>query len=168
MGQQPNLEFDESDLPRRSLEPAPARRWRPTKAGLVTSPDDMPGGGLHGMIGPDPGWAARIVNLFELPDDDPDLRSVVTGLVMARAASLGRAAVKEDIEVALSLCGYDKGSPQYLQERRARWLAAASHDKRPGQTAVSEVDRDLLTKAPDQIRSVLRRPKTSKPQNDTG
>lgn len=157
MGQQPNLELTESDLPRKTLQPGPPRRWRPLKAGLVTAPEENPTGGMFGHIGPDHGYALRLISGYELPDDDPDLRSVVTGLTQARAAALGRAAIREDIEVALMLCGYWEESPPALIERRQRWLAAAPHDKRPGETAVAEVDDADLILPPDQLRAVLRR-----------
>ncbi|MEX1038224.1 MAG: hypothetical protein WDZ96_05140 [Acidimicrobiia bacterium] len=157
MGQQPNLELTESDLPRKTLQPGPPRRWRPLKAGLVTAPEENPTGGMFGHIGPDHGYALRLIGGYELPDDDPDLRSVVTGLTQARAAALGRAAIREDIEVALMLCGYWEESPPALIERRQRWLAAAPHDKRPGETAVAEVDDADLILPADQLRAVLRR-----------
>jgi hypothetical protein len=155
VGQQPNLELTESDLPRRTLEPGPPRRWRPSKPGLVTSPEEKPSGGVFGNIGPDHGYALRLISDYELPDEDPDLRSVVTGLTMARAAALGRAAVRDDIEVALILCGYGEESPPSLIERREGWLAAAPHDQRPGQTAVAEVDPDHLVMKPSDLRYAI-------------
>lgn len=123
---------------------------------------------MFGQIGPDPGWALRLVELFELPSDDPDLKAVVSGLTVARAAAMGRGPVREDIEVALSLCGYDTGAPEYLQERRERWLAAAPHDTRPGQTAVRDVDPDLLTNTPDQIRYVLNHAGLARSESNSG
>lgn len=156
MGQQPNIELDESDLPRPTPQPAPARRWRPTKPGLITAPSENPSGGYFGKIGPDPGWAIRIVNGYPLPDPDPDLKSIVIGLTMARAATLGRAAVREDVEVALILCGYGENAPERLVERRQKWLAAAPHDKRPGQTAVADVNPDYLVMKPAELRYALK------------
>ena len=97
-----------------------------------------------------------MVREAELPDDDPSLRSIVIGLVLARAAASGRAPVPEDIEAALVLCGYGEEAPEELIDRRKRWLAAAPHDKRPGATAVSEVDRDLIVNKPEQIRFAYR------------
>lgn len=168
MGQQPNLELVESDLPRKVAEPAPPRRWTPTKVGLVTAPDEQPRGGSFGNTGPDPGWALRLLSEFDLLSDDPNLRSVVTGLTMARAATMGRAAVLGDIEAALILCGQDSNSPQWVLDRRERWLAAAPHDKHPGQAAVAEVDRDLLGRTPEQIRYVLNHSgQVSKSENKT-
>lgn len=168
MGQQPNLELVESDLPRTVAKPAPPRRWSPTKTGLVTAPNEKPVGGLFGNTGPDPGWALRLLSEFDLISDDPNLKSIVTGLTMARAAILGRASVLGDIEVALILCGQDANAPQWVLDRRERWLAAAPHDKRPGETAVAEVDRDLLIRAPDEIRYVLNHPgQVSKSESPT-
>ncbi|HEY5890077.1 MAG TPA: hypothetical protein VIW94_05205 [Acidimicrobiia bacterium] len=168
MGQQPNLELGESDLPRKVAEPAPPQRWRPTKVGLVTAPDEKPTGGSFGNTGPDPGWALRLISEFDLLSDNPNLKSVVTGLTMARAAALGRAAVLGDIEVALILCGQDASSPQWVLDRRERWLEAAPHDRRPGQTAVADVDRNLLVRTPDQVRYVLNHSgQVSKSENKT-
>ncbi|HEX9762965.1 MAG TPA: hypothetical protein VGA97_07700 [Acidimicrobiia bacterium] len=156
MAQEPNVELTESDRPRRSLEPAPATGWRSSKPGLPKTPEDVPRGGGYGMPGPDPGWAWRVVSAARLPDDHPGLRAVVTGLVMARAAGLGRAAVPEDVEAALVLCGFGEEATSEALARRRRWLAAVPHESRPGATAVAEVDRALLTEKPERIRWALR------------
>jgi hypothetical protein len=63
--------------------------------------------------------------------------------------------VPEDIEVALALTGYGYEAADEVAERRERWLAAVPHEIRPGQTAVEEVDRDLLVSKPDQVRRAL-------------
>jgi hypothetical protein len=107
---------------------------------------------MFGTPGPDPGWAVKLVAKAKLPDDDPRLRDVVTGLVIARAAAFGRAAVKEDIDAALVLCGYGDESRPELAERRRRWLAATAHDSRLGATAVAEIDPHVITAKPEQIR----------------
>lgn len=158
MGQQPNIEFVESDLPRPVLEVAPPRRWRPTKPGLITTPEEKPIGGSFGNIGPDPGWAQRVIRAYGLPDSNPDLENVVIGLTMARAAMFGRGAVAEDVEVALLLCGYgDDNPPPASVERGRSWVAAVPHEQRPGQTAVAEVNPDYLKMKPAQLRVALRR-----------
>jgi hypothetical protein len=156
MAQQPNVELTESDLPRQPLEPGPARRWRADKPGIPKTPGDVPRGGAFGMIGPDPGWAVKLVRRTQLPEDDPDLESVVIALVQARAATLGRAAVPEDIEAALEMCGYFDEAPPELIARRQRWLAAVPHESRPGATAVADVERLLLVDKPERIRWALR------------
>jgi hypothetical protein len=98
----------------------------------------------------------KIVNHADLPDDDPDLRRVLIGLVLARAAALGRAAVKEDLEAALIICGYDEDAPSGVVERRKRWLDASPHEQRPGASAVAEVDREMLTMKLDRLRYALK------------
>lgn len=156
MAQQPKVERTEAATPKTQPAPGPARSSQAGKVGVPLGPDDVPRGSEFGHAGPDPGWGLRLVREAELPDDDPSLRSIVIGLVLARAAASGRAPVPEDIEAALVLCGYGEEAPEELIDRRKRWLAAAPHDKRPGATAVSEVDRDLIVNKPEQIRFAYR------------
>ncbi len=155
MGQQPNIELTEVDKPRVALEPPPARSWRPTKPGLVTSPDQVPSGGRFGSAGPDAGWALRLLAEAELPEDDRNLRGVLQGLMMARAAALGRGPTPEDLDVGLALCGYGYEAPTEVVERRDRWKAAVPHEQRPGWTAVADVDQELLMAKPEQVRWAL-------------
>ena len=157
MAQQPNVEVTSDELPRPTPQPGPAKKAREGKPGIPEGPADWPRGGAFGVTGPDPGWALRILSQTELPDDDPRLRKVITGLMLARSAVLGRAPVKEDIEVALVLCGYFDGAPKRLLERRKRWLAAVPHETRPGETAVAEIDRSELVNQPEQIEYLLKR-----------
>jgi hypothetical protein len=155
MGQQPNYELTEKEKPREVLETPPARRWRPTKPGLITSPDQVPSGGRFGAAGPDAGFALRLLAEAELPEDDPNLRGVLQGLMTARAAALGRGPTLEDLDVGLTLCGYGFEANSDVIDRRERWKAAVPHEQRPGRSAVADVDRDLLTANPEQIRMTL-------------
>lgn len=157
MAQQPNVEVTADDLPRPTPQPGPAKKAREGKPGIPQGPADWPRGGAFGVTGPDPGWALRILSGTELPDDDPRLRKVVTGLMLARSAVLGRAPIKEDIEVALVICGYFDGAPERLIGRRRRWLEAVPHETRPGETAVAEIDRSELVDKPEQIEYLLKR-----------
>jgi hypothetical protein len=156
MAQQPNVEITDAERPRAVPQPGVAVKWRADKPGIPVGPTGTPGGGYFGTTGPDPGWGMRLVNHAELPDDDPDLRRVLSGLVMARAAALGRAPMKEDLEVALILCGYDADPPAEVVERRKRWLDASPHEQRPGATAVAEVDKETLVMKPERLRYALR------------
>lgn len=156
MAQQPNVEITAGERPRPVPHPGVAVKWRADKPGVPDGPDGTPGGGFYGTTGPDPGWGVKLVNNAELPDDDPDLRKVLVGLVLARAAALGRAPVLEDLEVALILCGYDEDPPAWLVERRQRWLAASPHEQRSGATAVAEVEKANLVMDPNRLRYALR------------
>lgn len=155
MAQQPNIEVTAEEFPRATPAPGPAVRAR-SKPGLPEGPDDWPRGGAFGTTGPDPGWALRLLNMIELPDDDPRLKRVVTGLMLARSAVLGRAPVPEDIDVALKLCGYFEDAPPEVLERRQRWLEAVPHEVRPGETAVEEIDRSILRNRPAEIEYQLK------------
>lgn len=155
MGQQPKIRIEESAEPRRVPEPGPAHRWRANKPGIPDSPAEWPEGGRFTTAGPDPGWALRIISRAALPDDDTKLRKVLTGLMLARSGELGRAPVPEDLQVALMLCGYGDDLPDHLAERRKRWLQAVPHERRPGETAVADIDRDLLGRTPAEIREAL-------------
>lgn len=156
MGQQPNVELTEETAPRPVPSPGPANAWRADKPGVPQGPGDVPSGGRFGHPGPDPGYASKLVARTELPDPDPRLKAVVTGLVMARAAALGRAAIPEDIEAALVICGFGDDARPELIVRRRRWLEATAHEQRPGATAVAEIDRDFLINSPGRIRFAYR------------
>jgi hypothetical protein len=157
MAQQPNVDITEAERPRQVLEPGPAVKWRSGKPGLADGPADVPSGGWFGAPGPDPGWGLWLLSHTTLPDDDPRLSKVVSGLALARAAASGRAPIPEDIDVALALCGYGLEARADIVERRSRWLDATAHETRPGETAVSEVDKDLLVNKPEQVRYAMRR-----------
>lgn len=156
MGQQPKVEITDSARPRPRPQPGPSLGWRSGKPGIPLGPEDVPVGGPFGHIGPDPGWALRLIADADFPEDDPRLKAVVTGLVRLRASVLGRAPVREDIEVALLLCGYAEDADEKLIERRRRWLAAVPHETRAGETAAAEVDRDLIARPPEQVRYALK------------
>lgn len=156
MAQQPNVEITDAEKPRTTLEPGPAVKWRFDKPGMAVGPDAEPGGGYYGSTGPDPGWGLKLIGNTSLPSDDEHLREVVIGLTLARAAVFGRAPVPEDIDVALALCGYGFEAPEQVIEQRDHWVEAAAHDRRPGATAVAEVDRDLLRETPARVHAILK------------
>ena len=159
MGQQPNIELTEAELPRPVPQPPPAARWRPDiKPGIPTSLDGVPRGGRSGTPTPDGGWGLRLINEDDLPDDDPALKAVIAAIAIARAGALGRGPITEDVDVALALTGYGYEAPEEVIGRRERWMAAVPHEVRPAQTAVGEVDRERLVKKPDEVQRALGRP----------
>jgi hypothetical protein len=85
----------------------------------------------------------------------------------ARAAALGRAPIKEDLEVALVLCGYGFEASPDLVATRERWKAAVPHELRPGQSAVAEIDKELMVNKPEQVRWALTRSERSPGEPDS-
>lgn len=144
MAQQPNLELSPADLPTPVLEPAPARRQRIPRPGVITTPAEKPTGAGYGTPGPDTGWALRVIAKSELPSEvTPRIRRLLAGLMGARAAHFGRAPTYGDLEVALALVGLGENRSDELDARRHRWIAAMSHEGTPGALAVSESGADL-------------------------
>lgn len=160
MANQPNIELQPSDLPRPVPAPDPPRRWTPrTRPGVITGPAQRPTGGPFGTPAPDAGWALRLIRAkaAEIPGLDDELEAVLAALMVARASIYGRAPVPEDLEAAKLLCGIGDGLPEWLEERRRRWLEAASEERPKGRTAVADVDPELLGEKPERIRRVLER-----------
>ncbi len=156
MGQQPNVEISPADRPRPTPQPDPARRWRPTRPGIVTKPSQMPWGGNFGTPGPDTGYAKKLIAAAGLPAGPPALPGVVLTLMAARASLLGRAPIHEDLEVALEHLGLGDEPTSGADARRQRWLEAAAHEKTPGRSALNEIDPDHLRAKPAEVRRLLR------------
>jgi hypothetical protein len=154
MGQQPNVELTAAQKPRPTPEPEAARRWRPTRPGVITSPDQVPTGGSFGTPGPDTGYALVIVRAHGAELSEAE-QKVVVALMAARSSKLGRAPTKADLEVAKLLAGLGDGLPQNFVERGQRWVAAAEHERVPGRLAVNEAEPELLVlPAADARRSI--------------
>lgn len=161
MAQQPNVELNPGDLPRRPLPLPASRRWTPAiKPGVVTTPGDVPRGPAFGTPSPDTGWALRIIRRTGAEAHPPRLQDLLAVLMAARASAFGRAPVSDDLAVASILCGLGESLPEYLVERRLRWLGALGHEGRKGRMAVAEIDPDLLRMTPGEVRRAvtLRRP----------
>lgn len=153
MAQQPNIELGPADRPRPEPRPGAARRWDPgSKPGVITAPDQMPRGGSFGTPGPDTGFAYRLIRLADLPAQVADLEHVLAALMGARAAHFGRAPTREDLEVALLLCGVGDGLPAHLGERAREWIEATAHEKPKGRTAVNDVGPEALYLKPAEVR----------------
>lgn len=162
MGQQPNIELEISDLPRPIPRPAPARRWRQQRPGDLSAPDQVPSGDAFGRIGPDTGYALRLVHTRKLNIDPREQRqnaeAAVAAVAGARAARMGRAPTIEDVEVASLVLGYDgDGLPEELiaelADTRVSLVAGLGHSARKRLALVAKVPEDVLTAAPDEVRS---------------
>lgn len=160
MGQQPNIELEIADLPRPVPHPAPARRWKPVRPGDLNTPDAMPWGGAFGTIGPDSGYALRLLRERKLAlgpgEDQHGADRVLAAVATARASHFGRGPIAQDVEVACLVFGLaDEGLPPdvsaRLAEERKRRFAGAGHDYETVRTAVASIPRELLIDTPDSI-----------------
>ena len=116
----------------------------------------MPRGDGFGTPSPNAGFAITIVRRADLEDKSPEFEAVVAAIMVARASSFGRAPTEGDLKAALAMCGVGGDFPEWVHERREHWKHAIAHDKPPGRTAVTELDRELLLESPDRIRSIFK------------
>ncbi len=165
MGQEPNIEVDESDRPRPGPEPAAARRWQPGRPGEILSPAEAVTGGWFGRPGPDTGWVHKLVKnaQFERGDQPEDLEAIVATVAAARAAHFGRAPTPVDVEVALILLGLRPGGipdqvVDELSSVRKAWLKKSAHERSKGQGFTATLSESLLASSPDRLRHVLNAP----------
>ena len=164
MGQQPNIELEISDLPRPVSHPAPPRRWRPQRAGELSTPDDVPWGGAYGTAGPDTGYVLRLLadrHLRTVPGESHhNAEAAVAAVAAARASHFGRGPIRQDIDAAALLLGYDRaGVPDDAADEteaaRLAWVANLGHDATKARALVASVPIDVLTLHPDEIRGRL-------------
>lgn len=165
MGQQPRIEPDPEDLPRTSLEPAPARRWRPNRPGDLAGPSEVPWGGAFGTPGPDTGYAMRLLSREELSLESGERRASVIAalaqLMAARASLFGRAPTPEDADVAallLGLAGADEIPGQHRQEliaSRRHWAPHVARSAAAARQMVAKVPKELLLLSAEDVRHRL-------------
>lgn len=140
MGQQPNIAITLADLPRATPKPAAPARWRPHRPGEITSPDEMPWGGLFGTPGPDTGYALLLLRGRDLPGGDDhrdDVEAAILAIVSARGSAMGRAPVSQDIDLAIDLLGL--GDPD-----RIAALDGIAHDHTRLRGLVESAPREVL------------------------
>jgi hypothetical protein len=160
VGQQPNIEFEISDLrPRR--KPDPATAWVPGRPGELGGPEDMKRGAGFGTSGPDAGYALSLVakRYFDLADGEhrANANVAVAAVSAARSSLFGRGPTKKDVDMALVLLGYDaEGVPAEtiteLATARITWFAAAGHHPAKLNEFVSGLDVDSLKLTADEAR----------------
>lgn len=157
MAQQPNIEIDRARAPLPEPAPGPARRSGRGRPGVIETPAEATWGGSFGTPGPDTGWAIKLIRRSEYDRSHraSETEALLTALVAARASRRGRAPVPEDVEVGLILMGLKEGLPDEFDERRQRWLDAATHERPRGATALREIEPDLLDMKPEQLLAAL-------------
>jgi hypothetical protein len=139
--------------------PTPGR-WRADRP-AETSGAFLPTGARLGSVGPDQGFALKLVRQFE---DRLELRSgehkedAVAGCVpvaMKRSAMFGRAPVVYDLEHAFTLWGYLGGAPDELIDLRAAAFQGAAHDYWIQRAIVDQVPDATLALTPAIVRERL-------------
>lgn len=158
MGQQPNIELDHSDSPRRKPAPGVARPWRPSRPGDLNTPGEVPVGGPFGVVGPDSGYALKLVaerDLNLLPGEHHhDAAAAVAAIASARAAHVGRAPIADDVTVGLIILGLDGGAAvdSGILAHRPGWIGNVGHDAAKLRSIVADVPPEVLGLAPIALR----------------
>lgn len=161
MAQQPNIELENSDLPRPVATRGPEPRWHPERPGDLHGPGDMPWGGAFGTIGPDTGYVLVLIAGRELDlapgEHRHQAETGVATLAAARASHFGRAPTIDDVDVAAALLGYETQDVPAeliadLATDRADWLANLGHDAARARALVASVPLDVLAGSPEDIR----------------
>jgi len=129
----------------------------------MSHPREVPSGGAFGTIGPDTGYAARLIAdrviLLAPNEDRHQVEAAVVALAGARAAQLGRAPTGNDIDVALLLLGYeDADTPDAetsvdLAAARRQWLTGLGHGSSASSALVASVRPAVLISSPGEIRA---------------
>ncbi|NND03910.1 MAG: hypothetical protein HKN91_14105 [Acidimicrobiia bacterium] len=159
MGQQPNIEIDPRDLPRLTAAPGVARPWRPDRPGEIRTPAEVPSGGPFGIIGPDSGYALKLVGELELAllpgEHHHDVATAVAAIASARAARHGRAPTAEDVSIGMIVLGLDSeaGVDAGVLSSRPTWVANVGHDAAKLRQIVTDVPERLLDATPEDVRA---------------
>ncbi len=155
MGQQPNIDLEMADLPRRTDHPGPPRRWKPRRVGELGAPADVPVGGRFGNPGPDAGYALTLLADHPIPTGPGEHRrdavAAVAAVMKARAAAFGRAPVIGDAAVAEVILGYAGPSRPGLAARRAAAIAGLAHHAAGSRPLLAAVDRTALTSSLEEV-----------------
>jgi hypothetical protein len=142
------------NLPAGVAVPPPAAwvRHRPGEVG-----PNEPTGALFGRPGPNIGYALTLVErqqgTWKLGPHEhlEDAGAVVSEIAMKRAAGLGRAPVKHDVDLAVALLGYDSADESW-QPARARLVHDAGHNYAARRRIVDAVPDDLLRSTVSEAR----------------
>ncbi len=137
-----------------------ARSWTQSRVAELVRPG-QPRGRMFGDQGPDQGYAHLLAERFEddlrlAPGESgEDALSGCIGVAMARASLFGRAPVKADLELALTLFGYLGGAPDDLITARLEWFKGCAHDYWAKLAVKSLVPESTLRLTPSQVRDSL-------------
>jgi len=155
VGQQPNVQLELENLPRREPHPGPARRRATPRPGDLAGPAQVPWGGDFGTPGPDTGFALLLAAgrpLALAPGESrADVERLVAVLMAARASRLGRAPVAGDAEVAEMILGLREGGGAGVGPAPMRGRLSG-HGAEVLTRLLGAVDAGLLTAPADEVR----------------
>jgi hypothetical protein len=153
------------DQPRQLPNLAPGVKIPPAKAWRPDRPGDLPVGQPHGKLlgdpGPNIGYALTLAErargrMTPAPHEHTDdAVAVVAEIAMRRAASYGRAPVMTDVDVAMTLLGYQGEAPPEFVAWRTRAVRGAHHDYAARRRIVDAVPLDALRLRPDKLGAQL-------------
>jgi len=151
------------DAPRESARIPPPSGWRAVRPGdIVPGERSSPPGRLFGTPGPDSGYALTLAQRFHdrmeivFPETAHDAMAVAAELAMRRAGLYGRAPVREDLELALTLFGWLGGTTPELVEWRRLTVVGAAHDYAGRRKLVESVPEATLRLKPgEDVRAAL-------------
>jgi hypothetical protein len=129
-----------------------SRPWRADRPGDLVG--GQPTGDLLGRPGPNVGFAMTLAHRAEgrmmLGDDEPaaDATAVVAELAMKRASSYGRGPTSGDVDVALTILGYQGGADTAFVDWRAHAVHGAHHEYGPRRRLVDAVPEEALRNLP--------------------
>ncbi|HUY85957.1 MAG TPA: hypothetical protein VMU77_02490 [Acidimicrobiales bacterium] len=131
---QPNyVHVAESDEVRPVQRLPAAHSWVQDRVAELRKPGRAKGR-MVGQQGPDQGYALKLAHGFEEElvlesgESAEDAIEGCIGVALARASLYGRAPIKSDIELALTLFGYLGDAPAELIKLRNEWFKGCAHD----------------------------------------
>lgn len=142
---------------------APPRRITPQTAprpGSLSGPQPRAAG--LGSIGPDQGYAYKLVENFDLHTGDVHRSDAVAGCVAVatkRASLYGRAPVVHDLEIAFTIFGFlDESPDEELQKLRRELFAEVHHGHhyRVRRQLADTVPEEALNQSPEAVNAAYR------------
>ena len=121
----------------------------------------MPVGGPFGTVGPDSGYALKLVAEHELSllpgEHHHDVATAVAAIASARAARVGRAPIADDVAVGMIVLGLDAAAAgdAGVLSNRPSWVANVGHDAAKLRQLVADVPPELVGGTPEALRTAV-------------
>ena len=133
--------------------------WFATRPAEVVGQGKQPTGPRFGVVGPDQGYALRLLRLFEdrlaLAPGEHRADALAGGAAVAtkRSALLGRAPVVYDLEIAFTIWGFLAPAPPDLVSFRAPMFAEVAHHYEQQRAIADQVPEATLRLSPAEVIS---------------